>query len=248
MKDNDEVSSNVDNALAYLTQHTEIATVILSGGDPLVLPTSTLRGIVDRIVNIDHVRMVRIGSKMLAFNPDRLLDDSLLSLFRDIRDRSRVIYLIAHFNHPREITATATTAIRRVQEAGVQILNQTPLIRGVNDSPQVLQALMKTLSFNGVAPYYVFQCRPTLGNFAYSIPIEEGYSIFLSAQQSCPGVSRQARFVLSHSTGKIQVVGMTNTHVIMSYHRAVKEDDENRIMVLPRKSDAKWLEDYLVRD
>ena len=85
---------------------------------------------------------------------------------------------MAHFNHPRELTEIAVKGLNMLMQSGAIVLNQTPLIKGVNDDPEVLAELFNQLSFIGVPPYYVFLCRPTLGNEPFAIPVEEGYEIF----------------------------------------------------------------------
>ena len=125
-------------------------------------------------------------------------------------------------------------------------MNQTPLIRGVNDDPEVLAELLNQLSYMGISPYYVFQCRPTEGNSAYTIPIEEGYQIFSEAISKCSGLARRCRYSMSHVTGKIEVVGMTNEQIFFRYHRpADLTQNPGEIMACTRNPDSYWLDDYL---
>lgn len=151
---------------------------------------------------------------------------------------------MTQFNHPREITDVAIEAINLLKEAGTELANQTPLIRGINDSPETLAELFRKLSFIGVPPYYVFQCRPTKGNKAYSVPIEEGYEIFRKATAMVSGLAKRARFAMSHMTGKIEVVGLDDEHIYMKYHRAAKPENYNKFLILKRNPEAYWLDDY----
>ena len=246
MADNDEVSRDVSAGLDYIRNHPEINNVLLTGGDPLLLSTRKLEEIISSLRAIDHVQIIRIGSKMPAFNPFRILDDpALLDMLSKYSLPERRIYLMAQFNHPRELTAEAIQALSLVQQAGVAVMNQTPMIRGVNDNSQVLAELLNKLSFMGVAPYYVFQCRPTEGNSAYTVPIEEGYQIFSKAISQCSGLARRCRYSMSHVTGKIEVAGMTEEQIFFRYHRpADPEQDTGKIIACPRNPSGYWFDDY----
>ncbi len=183
---------------------------------------------------------------MPAFNPFRILNDpDLLEMLNRYSLPERRIYLMAQFNHPRELTPEAVEALTLVQKAGVAIMNQTPLIRGVNDNSEVLAELLNTLSFMGISPYYVFQCRPTEGNSAYTVPIEEGYQIFSQAVSRCSGLARRCRYSMSHVTGKIEVVGLTDEQIFFRYHRpADPEQDPGAIIACQRDPDGYWFDDY----
>jgi hypothetical protein len=115
------------------------------------------------------------------------------------------------------------------------------LIRRVNDNPETLAELFRKLSFIGVPPYYVFQCRPALGNKAYAVPIEEGYQIFEKAKAMVSGLAKRARYVMSHSTGKLEIVGVTQAHAYFKYHRAAHDKGSGRFMVFERNPEAYWL-------
>ena len=161
-QDNDEVANDIDDALRYIRAHPEINNVLLTGGDPLVLSTRRLEAIIRQLREIDHVKVLRIGTKMPAYNPYRILDDSfLLDVLAKYVCADKKIYVMTHFNHPRELTKEALKGVRSLQAAGVATLNQSPMIRGVNDNAEVIAQLLERLSFNGVVPYYIFLCRPT---------------------------------------------------------------------------------------
>ncbi|PLX42780.1 MAG: KamA family radical SAM protein [Deltaproteobacteria bacterium] len=247
MSENEEVSRDVSAGLEYISRHPEINNVLLTGGDPLLLSTKRLGEILRKLDTLEHIEVIRIGSKMLAFNPRRVLGDpALVALLGEHSRPDRRLYLMAHFNHPRELTGEAREAIRLIREAGVVIMNQTPMIRGVNDSAKVLRELFSALASIGVAPYYVFQCRPTQGNFAYTVPIEEGYKHFAKAMAGCSGLARRARFVMSHATGKVEVSGLSDDYIFMRYHRAAKPKDEGKFLMAERNPHAYWLDDYTV--
>lgn len=245
VNENAEVPLDLADALEYIRAHREITNVLLTGGDPLLLPTPKLESILAALRGIDHVQIIRIGTKIPAFNPFRILDDpELPAVLRRYSTPERRIYAVVHFDHPRELTEPAVRAMHVLVQSGLRAANQTPIIRGVNDSPAVLAELFKQLSFIGVPPYYVFQCRPTLGNRTYAVPIEEAYHSFELARIQCSGLAMRARFVMSHATGKIEIVGLTRKFVYMKYHSAAGPKDKGRFLVFDRNPAAFWLEDY----
>ena len=246
---NDEVTNDITHALAYLKEHPEINNVLLSGGDPLIMSTGKLEPIIRQLREIDHIRIIRIGSKMVAFDPFRVLNDpSLLEMFDKYSLPDRRIFVMNHFNHPRELTEPALNALRLLQKAGAITVNQSPIIRGVNDKAEVIAELFSTLSYNGVVPYYLFLCRPTMGNEPYVVPVERALEVFEEARRRLAGLAKQARLCMSHKTGKIEVVGKMGNQIVFRYHRAPNPLDCGRIMIFESDPNAGWLEDYLRPD
>ena len=245
MNENDEVTKDISQGLEYIKNNKGINNVLLTGGDPLILSTSKLEPIIQQLREIDHVKIIRIGTKVPAFNPFRIINDpSLLEMFRKYSTAQKKIYIMAHFNHPRELTSQAIEGLNALMESGVTLVNQTPMVKGVNDDPDVLAELFSKLSFIGVPPYYVFLCRPTLGNEAYSIPVEKGYEIFEKSRIRCSGLAKRARLVMSHESGKIEVVGMTDDQIFFKYARAANSEDNARFLAFYRNPDANWFDDY----
>ncbi|MEE4310891.1 MAG: KamA family radical SAM protein [candidate division KSB1 bacterium] len=241
----DEVVRDVTEGLKYIREHKEINNVLLTGGDPLVMSTNKLENIIRQLREIDHVQIIRIGTKMPAFNPYRIIDDpAFLEMLKKYSWDNKKIYIVVHFNHPTELTDAALKAVNMIQKAGGVTVNQTPLLRGINDDPKVLGSLLNELSYIGVPPYYVFQCRPTLGNKTFSVPIEEGFEIFEQARMHCSGLAKRARLVMSHSTGKIEVVGKTDDHTYFRYHRAADPQEKARFISFKSNPEAHWFDDY----
>ncbi|MBU1259562.1 MAG: KamA family radical SAM protein [Planctomycetes bacterium] len=232
-------------ALNYISQHKEITNVLLTGGDPLMLSTDGLEEIITKLRQIDHVQIIRIGTRMPVYNPYRIAEDKqLLDLIEKYSTPYKKIYMMTHFVHPRELTDIAIQACHLMKKAGAEMTNQTPLIKGINDNPDVLAELFAKLSFYGVVPYYVFQCRPASGNKAYTVPIETGYDIFEQAKARISGLAKRARFVMSHSSGKIEIIGKTDTNVFMKYHRAADDSDSGKFMIFKSNPQACWFDDY----
>lgn len=245
--ENDEASNDVSAGLEYIRNHPEVDNVLLTGGDPLLLSTRRLESVVAALRDIDHVRIIRIGSKTPAFNPMRISGDSqLLDMFRTHSHPDRRMYLICHFDHPVELTPQSLEALEKVQEAGVICVNQCPIIRGISDDADTLAELWNKLSYIGVPQYYIFQCRPTAGNDPFELPIAEAYSTVEQAKKKCSGLAKRVKYVMSHASGKIEVVGMDERFFYLKYHRAKNTEDEQRFFVCERDDRAKWLDDLKV--
>ena len=244
MHENDEATNDVSEGLAYIAENPNVTNVLLTGGDPLLMSTRRLVEILTALRDIPHVEIIRIGSKMPAFNPWRLLDDpELQAAFRRFSTPERRIYLMAHFDHPRELTDVAIEGIDCFIRCGVICVNQCPLIKGVNDDPDVLVALFRRLSFIGCPPYYLFQGRPTAGNGPYEVPIVRGWEIFSETLRRGSGLARRARFVMSHETGKVEILAVDDRHIYLRYHRAKSPSLRGRFMIYSRNDDACWLDE-----
>jgi len=239
-----QILTDLPAALDYINQHKEITNVLLTGGDPLVLATHKLEKYINSLCQIDHVKIIRIGTKMPAFNPYRITEDPDLLELLALANTQKQIYIMTQFNHSRELTDIAVKAVKALHRTGAVLANQSPLIRGVNDNPQVLANLFKDLSFVGVPPYYIFQCRPASGNKDYAVPIEEGYQIFEQAKAQVSGLAKRARFVMSHVTGKIEIIAVSTRRVYLKYHRAANDEESGNFMIFRCNPNAYWLDDY----
>ena len=186
---------------------------------------------------------------MPAFDPFRILEDvALLDVVRRVSTRRKRVHFITHFDHPRELTDVAVDAVGALLDAGAVCANQCPMIRGVNDDDVVLGELFRRLSYVGAPPYYVFQCRPTVGNRPYTVPLVEGFRIFDAARGRVSGLGKRGRYVMSHTTGKVQVVGVDDSHIYARDHRAREPGMEGRFLVYVRDDDAFWLDELVPAD
>ncbi len=246
MNDNDEASKDLSEGIEYISAHPEITNVLLTGGDPLLLSTRRLTEVIAALREIDHVRIIRIGTKMTAFNPFRVIDDpALVEMFARYSTASKRIYMMNHFDHPREITPEAEDCLDRLIHAGVIMTNQCPMIAGINDDPIVLSDMFRKLSWIGCPPYYVFQGRPTAGNDPYKVSIVRGWEIFREALRHGAGLARRARFAMSHETGKIEILAVDDKHIYLRYHRAKDASLRGRFMIYKRDDNAYWLDDLV---
>ena len=239
------MNRDVSQGIEYIREHEEITDVLLTGGDPLLMSNRQLGEILEQLRDLDHVSVIRIGTKMPAFNPYRFINDpELLEIFQQYSTSEKRIYVMCHFNHPRELSPPAIRGLDALQSAGVITVNQTPLLAGINDDPDVLSELFRRCSAHGVPPYYVFQCRPTRGNRMFTVPVEKAYKIFETAKMTGSGLAKRARLCMSHETGKVEIMALTAQHIIFKYHRAADPELSGRVMIFKRNRNARWFDDY----
>lgn len=239
-----EIIQNFSDAVDYIKKHEEISNVLISGGDPLTLPTKIIRKFLEMLSEIDHLYFIRFGTKIPVTLPKRIsTDDELLSVFKEFSVPNRRIYIVTQFNHPKEITEESTSAINLLLESNVLVNNQSVLLKGVNDDPEILAELMNRLVSIGVSPYYVFQCRPVKRVTHFQVPLIKGYQIVKETKKRLDGFGKRFRYVMSHKTGKIEIVGMIDDNMYFKYHQA--KDPNNRGKFFKKKvtKDARWFDD-----
>jgi lysine 2,3-aminomutase len=238
-----------ENAIPYLQEHKEVDNVLITGGDPLILSNEKLDEILGNLRLIDHIKIIRIGTKFPAFNPFRLMDEGFLELIRKYSLPDKKIYIVAHFDHPRELTKEAIDAIDKVIKAGAHVINQAVFHKGINDNPDTLRELFKKLADSGIAPYYLFQLRPVKGSLQYRIPIKQGLEIFEESKKGLSGLARRVRYAMSHYTGKIEIFGKVVVNgeekLILKYHSCRDENMVGKILMVPLKENCYWLEDFI---
>jgi len=238
-----EAVNDVEPGLQYIAEHPEINNVLLTGGDSLILGTPKLRTIIERLRDIDHVNIIRLGSKLPVFNPMRIYEDeALLELLSQYSTPEKRIYVMAHINHPREITAEAMRGFEALHKAGVIVVNQTPVLRGINDDPEVLGDLLDRLSWAGVTPYYFFVNRPVAGNRAFVLPLKDVYRIVEEAKARTSGLGKRVRLSMSHTSGKIEILAIEGGKAYLKYHQS-RDNEYGKFMVLDCPDDAAWFDD-----
>lgn len=174
---------NVDKAIQYIKEHKEVRDVILSGGDPLTLGDERLDEVLGRLAEIEHVDIVRIGSRLPVVLPQRITD-SLLNVLR----KYKFVWLNTHFNHPNELAEENTQALARLAETGVVMGNQSVLLKGVNDHVDVIKQLLHKLVRNRVRPYYIYQCDLSEGIAHFRTPVAKGIEIMESLRGHTSGL------------------------------------------------------------
>ena len=246
MPDNTEITPDLEPAYGYINSHPEITNVLLTGGDAFMLTTNKIAGILGRLGEIPHVKVIRFGSKLPAFNPYRFIDDpDLLDLLEDFSKPTKRVYIVCQFNHPRELSEVARKAIDMILKRGVIMINQTPLLVGINNDPATLTELLRDLAQTGVAPYYVFQCRPTRGNAHFKTTMIEGIDITEAAKKQLSGLGKRFRYAGSHASGKIEILGHDDEWQYFKYHQSKEPRYYGQFFKLPRKDDAKWWDDWM---
>ncbi len=168
-------------AFRYLEQHTEVRDVLLSGGDPLLLNDAKLESILKRLRSIEHIEFVRIGSRIPIFLPQRITPE-LCQMLRKYR-----IWMSIHTNHPRELTTEVRNGLDLLSDHGIPLGNQSVLLRGVNDSPEVMKSLVQKLLMCRVRPYYLYQCDLIKGSSHLRTSVNKGIEIIESLRGHTTG-------------------------------------------------------------
>lgn len=172
-------------ALEYLGQHPEIEEVIVTGGDPWMLSDDRLRSLVNSLAEASPaIRRLRFHSRMPVTLPMRVTDGLIDSISRPGRFQTVVV---THFNHARELSSEARLALRRLKAAGFLLLNQTVLLKGVNDKAALLRPLLLALGEEGVLPYYLHHCDLVAGAEHFRLPIAQGIEIWKELRGTMPG-------------------------------------------------------------
>ncbi|HEY3445049.1 MAG TPA: KamA family radical SAM protein [Myxococcales bacterium] len=174
----------VERAAGYVRAHPEIREVLVSGGDPLLLPTSRLAAVLRAFRDIRHVEVLRVGTRMPVANPMRV-DAALAKALR----RLAPLYVVTHFNHPKELTRESRAACERLVDAGVPVENQTVLLRRINSSPRILGELFRGLLAIRVRPYYLHQMDVAQGTEHLRTPLEEGVRILAALRGRVSGLA-----------------------------------------------------------
>jgi KamA family protein len=242
---NEETLRRFEDAAAYVAEHQEINNVLISGGDPLVLESGIIKRVLEVLDRIKHIRFIRIGSRVPVTLPARLSDSKLLAVLRKYSRSDKKLHVVTQFNHPREITPQSIGAVNNLLEAGVLVSNQTVLLRGVNDNPDTLATLMNGLVGIGVTPYYVFQCRPVKRvKHHFQVPLCKGSRIVEKAKASCNGLSKRFRYIMSHVTGKVEILGIMHGEIYFKYHEAKDRENLGVMFKCQVDEDAGWLDDF----
>jgi lysine 2,3-aminomutase len=176
--------ADIDKAIAYIRDTSEIRDVIISGGDPLVLSDEKLESIIARIRDIPHVEIIRLGTRTPVVMPMRITD-GLVSMLK----KYHPIYVNTHFNHPKEITVEAREACRKLADAGIALGNQSVLLRDVNDCPMLMKKLVQKLLTIRVKPYYIYQCDLSRGIGHFRTTVSKGIEIIESLRGHTSGMA-----------------------------------------------------------
>lgn len=224
-------ASTYERQLDYIAGTPEIRDVLVSGGDPLTLSPSVLERLLQRLHDIPHVEVVRIGTRVPIFLPQRVTDD-LVAMLR----RYHPLWMNIHINHPREITPEASAALGRLADAGIPLGSQTVLMAGINDCPNVMMALVHRLVRNRVRPYYLYQCDMVHGAGHFRTPVSKGLEIMESLRGHTSGFAIPT-FVIDAPEGGGKVPLLPNYLISMSESKVVVRNYEGFITAYAQPTD-----------
>lgn len=219
----------LDQAIAYLREHTEVRDVILSGGDPLLLPDHLIERILKALRTIPHLELIRFGSRVPGTLPQRVTPELC-----EIVKRYHPIYMNLHFNHPDELTPDVKAACGRLADAGVPLGAQTVLLKGVNDDAAVMKRLMHELLLARVKPYYLYQADLTKGTNHFRTTVETGLSIIQSLQGHTSGMA-VPHFVIDAPGGGGKIPLLPSDYLLnLDENGAVLKNYENKTYHYPQ--------------
>lgn len=161
-----------ENALQYIRSTKGLREIILSGGDPLTVSDSHLDRVLSDLRKIEHIEIIRIGTRMPVVAPMRVTEDLVC-----IIKKNKPVFLMTHFNHPRELTLESANAVEKFVDNGIPVMNQMVLLNGVNNHPAIVQALSRRLLYLRAKPYYMFQCDPSIGTDYLRTSIDDSLAI-----------------------------------------------------------------------
>ena len=222
-EDQDMPDENIAKAIEYIRQHPEVRDVLISGGDPLVLSDDRLESIISRIRAIEHVEIIRIGTRTPVVMPMRITD-ALVGMLK----KYHPIYVNTHFNHAKEITAEAKLALARLADAGIQLGNQSVLLKGINDCPEIMKQLLHKLLTVRVKPYYIYQCDLSMGISHFRTTIARGIEIMESLRGHTTGMAVPT-FVVDAPGGGGKIPVMPNYVIVMGENRVILRNYEGVI-------------------
>jgi len=202
--------------LEYLSIHKEVTDILFTGGDPMTMSAAFLDAYIRPLFAYEysHIRSIRIGTKSLAYWPYRFLTDNdsddIIRLFEDIVNAGKNLSIQAHFNHPVELSTEAVVkAISRIRSTGAQIRTQSPLLKNINDKPDLWSQMWRRQVDLGCIPYYMFIARDTGAKRYFELPLEKCWNIFRRAYRQVSGLCRTVRGPsMSDHAGKIQILGV----------------------------------------
>ena len=240
-----EIIERFEDASTFIKQHKHINNVLVSGGDPLILKNEIIEKILSIISELPQIKFIRFGSRAPVTFPSRFKDKGLLRILSTYSRPDRRLYVVTQFNHPNEITPQSIEAVDNLIRSGVIVNNQTVLLKGVNDNPVTIANLLNSLVSIGVNPYYIFQCRPVKRvKHHFQVPFLKGVEIIEKAKEQCNGHSKKFRYILSHRTGKIEIVGILENEIYFKYHQAKNRKNLGKIFKIPVDENAGWLENF----
>jgi KamA family protein len=208
-------SRETGELIEYLGSNPQVTDVLVTGGDPMVMKTHILRRYIEPLLSpeLEHLRSIRIGTKAISYWPQRFVSDQdaddLLRLFEEIVASGRHLAVMGHFSHPVELgPSVARRAVQRIRSTGAEIRMQAPLVRHVNDAPEIWSELWERGVQLGMVPYYMFVERDTGARNYFEVPLARSLDIYTNAYKRVSGLARTVRGpIMSAFPGKVRIVG-----------------------------------------
>ncbi|MEU0570886.1 lysine 2,3-aminomutase [Nonomuraea sp. NPDC005983] len=208
-------SDDIDQMVGYIRQHPEVTSVLITGGDAMIMGETVIRRYIEPLIGLEQLESIRIGTKALAYWPQRFTTDpdaaDTLKLFEQVVDAGKNLAFMAHFTHPRELESPMVeAAVKGILGSGATIRTQAPLIRTINDDPEIWSGMWRRQLRMGMIPYYMFVERDTGPQDYFAVPLARAYEIFRDAYASVSGLCRTVRGPsMSATPGKVCVDGVT---------------------------------------
>ncbi|MFI6300214.1 KamA family radical SAM protein [Nonomuraea sp. NPDC050790] len=208
-------SDDIEQLVTYVRQHPEVTSVLLTGGDPMIMGEPVLKRYIEPLLEVEQLESIRIGTKSLAYWPQRFTTDpdadDTLRLFEQVVAAGKNLAFMAHFSHLRELESPLVeSAVERILGTGATIRTQAPLIRSINDDPAIWSGMWKRQLRMGMIPYYMFVERDTGPQDYFAVPLADAYEVFRDAYASVSGLCRTVRGPsMSATPGKVCVDGVT---------------------------------------
>lgn len=215
--------SQVLKGIEYIKEHSEVRDVLLSGGDPLMLPDDYLDWILTELREIEHVEVIRIGTRTPVVLPYRITDELI-----NVLKKHHPIWINTHYNHPKEITASSKLAIKKLADAGFPLGNQSVLLAEVNDCPVIMKKLVHLLVQNRVRPYYLYQCDLSEGLSHFRTPVGKGIEIMESLRGHTSGFAIPT-YVIDAPGGGGKIPVMPNYLITWSTNKVILRNYEGVI-------------------
>ncbi len=240
---------------AYLMRHTEATDVIFTGGDPMIMKAKFFTAYVDALLHeeLEHLQTIRIGTKALGYWPYKFTTDpdadELLHQFERIAAAGKHVAVMAHFSHHRELqTPAVQEAIRRIRATWAEIRTQSPVLRHINDDPQIWADMWNEQVRQGCIPYYMFVVRDTGAQHYFGLPLLEAWELFSKAYRQVSGIARTVRGPsMSCTPGKVQISGVAHIQgqkvMVLSMIQGRNPAWVNRPFFAEYDPEALWLDD-----
>jgi len=251
-----KIASNETRHLhKYLKAHKDISDLLVTGGDPMVMKTKHMKEYLEPLLEkeFEHIQNIRIGTKAVSFWPQRFVTDEdageLLALIERLVKAGKHVAIMNHFNHWREMeTPIAVEAIRRLRATGAVLRSQSPLVRNINDDPDVWAKMWKMQTRLGIIPYYMFVERDTGAKHYFEVPLAKAWNIYHEAIKQVSGLSRTVRGPsMSASPGKVEIQGISEINgekvFVCRFVQGRNPDWVQRPFFASYDENATWLDD-----